>query len=61
MIIFCIFQMYAFGVAGERLTMRLRDLTFAAMLKQEISYFDSECATVYCYALGYQGTQLFEK
>ena len=31
---------YFFGISGERLTMRLRDLTFRAYLRQEIAYFD---------------------
>lgn len=29
-----------FGIAGERLTMRLRKMAFAAMLQQEIGWFD---------------------
>lgn len=29
-----------FGVAGEKLTMRLRHLMFEAMLRQEIGWFD---------------------
>lgn len=33
-------QQYMFGIAGEKLTMRLRSQLFAAMLKQEIGYFD---------------------
>ncbi|KAK5639991.1 hypothetical protein RI129_010802 [Pyrocoelia pectoralis] len=33
-------QIYMFGVAGEKLTMRLRQLMFSAMLRQEIGWFD---------------------
>ncbi|KAH8371803.1 hypothetical protein KR093_008900 [Drosophila rubida] len=33
-------QIYCFGIAGERLTERLRGLMFEAMLKQEVSWFD---------------------
>ncbi len=29
-----------FGITGERLTMRLRKMTFTAMLRQEIGWFD---------------------
>ena len=29
-----------FGIAGERLTMRLRKMAFSAILKQEIGWFD---------------------
>jgi ABC-type multidrug transport system fused ATPase/permease subunit len=29
-----------FGIAGERLTMRLRKMAFAAILRQEIAWFD---------------------
>lgn len=34
------FQMFMFAVAGESLTQRLRKLTFAAMLRQELGWFD---------------------
>jgi ABC-type multidrug transport system fused ATPase/permease subunit len=34
--------MYSFGVAGERLTMRLRSQAFAAILRQDVAYFDTE-------------------
>ncbi|XP_064648001.1 ATP-dependent translocase ABCB1-like isoform X1 [Lineus longissimus] len=34
-------QSYFFAKSGEALTKRLRQLTFTAMLKQEIGYFDS--------------------
>ena len=34
------FQAYSFGVSGQRLTLRLRDMTFRAYLKQEVAYFD---------------------
>ncbi|KAM8712490.1 hypothetical protein ACLKA7_012923 [Drosophila subpalustris] len=33
-------QIFCFGIAGERLTERLRGLLFEAMLKQEVSWFD---------------------
>ncbi|CAH1803157.1 unnamed protein product [Owenia fusiformis] len=33
-------QHYFFAVAGEKLTMRLRELAFKAMLRQEIGWFD---------------------
>lgn len=33
-------QIFMFGVTGERLTMRLRNMTFNAMLRQEIAWFD---------------------
>lgn len=35
-------RMYAFGVAGENLTMRLRQMAFKAMLRQEMGYFDDQ-------------------
>jgi ATP-binding cassette subfamily B (MDR/TAP) protein 1 len=31
-----------FGVAGEKLTMRLRKIVFGTMLRQEIGWFDME-------------------
>ncbi len=34
------FQTYMFSVAGVRLTSRLRSLTFGAMMRQEIAWFD---------------------
>ncbi|CAB3362047.1 Hypothetical predicted protein [Cloeon dipterum] len=39
-------QLYTFGVAGERLTLRLRSQTFSAILQQEVAYFDSEINSV---------------
>ncbi|KAL3285401.1 hypothetical protein HHI36_019505 [Cryptolaemus montrouzieri] len=33
-------QIYAFGVAGENLTFRVRNLMFSTMLKQEMGWFD---------------------
>jgi len=36
------FQSFSFSVAGERLTSRLRGLTFRSILKQEIGWFDRE-------------------
>ena len=35
-------QNASFALSGERLTMRLRKQSFAAILKQEIGYFDDE-------------------
>jgi ATP-binding cassette subfamily B (MDR/TAP) protein 1 len=35
-------QSFAFSVAGESLTSRLRGLSFQAILKQEIGFFDDE-------------------
>jgi ATP-binding cassette subfamily B (MDR/TAP) protein 1 len=34
--------MYLFGVAGVRLTARLRVATFSAMVHQEMGWFDEE-------------------
>ncbi|XP_046995059.1 ATP-dependent translocase ABCB1-like [Schistocerca americana] len=35
-------QIYAFGIAGDRLTTRLRRLAFSAMLRQEVAWFDDK-------------------
>nr|XP_045615136.1 ATP-dependent translocase ABCB1-like [Procambarus clarkii] len=35
-------QIYMFSLSGEKLTSRLRKLSFAAMLKQEMAWFDEE-------------------
>ncbi|KAL3277068.1 hypothetical protein HHI36_012429 [Cryptolaemus montrouzieri] len=35
-----IIQIYAFGLAGENLTLRMRTELFVAMLKQEVGWFD---------------------
>ncbi|KAH8233003.1 hypothetical protein KR026_002905 [Drosophila bipectinata] len=35
-------QIYFFGIAGERLTERLRGLMFETMLKQEVAWFDDK-------------------
>lgn len=35
-------QMYMFGLAGVRMTTRIRKLTFEAMLKQEMGWFDED-------------------
>ena len=35
-------QNSTFALSGERLTTRLRQKSFAAIIKQEISYFDRE-------------------
>ncbi|KAG8222229.1 hypothetical protein J437_LFUL001427 [Ladona fulva] len=37
-----VIQMYSFGVAGEKLTMRIRSMSFSAMLRQEIAWFDDK-------------------
>lgn len=33
-------QIFVFGIAGERLTMRLRELAFGSMMRQEMAWFD---------------------
>lgn len=33
-------QLYMFSLAGEALTQRLRKMTFAAMMRQELGWFD---------------------
>ena len=35
-----LFQQYCFGQSGERLTKRLRLLTFQNLLRQDVAYFD---------------------
>ncbi|XP_049809966.1 ATP-dependent translocase ABCB1-like isoform X1 [Schistocerca nitens] len=35
-------QIYMYGIAGERLTSRLRKMAFAAMLRQEVAWFDDK-------------------
>ncbi|XP_039955040.1 ATP-dependent translocase ABCB1 isoform X1 [Bactrocera neohumeralis] len=35
-------QIYLFGIAGERLTERLRGMMFGTMLKQEVAWFDDK-------------------
>ena len=37
---FLLFQNYCFGQSGERLTKRLRLLTFQNLLRQDVAYFD---------------------
>ncbi|KAJ3372616.1 ATP-binding cassette, sub-B (MDR TAP), member 4 [Allomyces arbusculus] len=37
-----LFQFGCFGVAGERLTRRIRESTFQAMLRQDMGWFDDE-------------------
>ncbi|KAF2883638.1 hypothetical protein ILUMI_22510 [Ignelater luminosus] len=37
-----LFQTYMFGIAGEKLTMRLRSRMFKAFLTQEMSWFDNK-------------------
>ena len=39
-------QMYMFGLAGVRMTTRLRSMTFEAMLKQEMGWFDEDTNSV---------------
>jgi len=39
-------QIFMFGVAGERLTTRMRKLMFSALLRQEVTYFDDVKHTV---------------
>ena len=39
-------QSFSFGVAGETLTSRLRSLTFQAIIKQEVGWFDRETNSV---------------
>ena len=38
----CLFQTLCFAVSGDKLTARLRKMTFKAMLRQEVSWFDDE-------------------
>lgn len=60
-------QVFCFGIAGERLTERLRGLMFAAMLRQEVAWFDdrdngtgSLCARLSGDAAAVQGVSLSE-
>jgi ATP-binding cassette subfamily B (MDR/TAP) protein 1 len=53
-----------FGIASERLTMRLRKMAFASMLRQEIGWFDrpenstgSLCARLSSDAANIQGVK----
>ncbi|XP_043481652.1 multidrug resistance protein homolog 49-like isoform X1 [Leptopilina heterotoma] len=39
-------QMYTFGLAGVRMTTRIRSMTFAAMLKQEMGWYDEDTNSV---------------
>ncbi|RIA79822.1 ABC transporter type 1, transmembrane domain-containing protein [Glomus cerebriforme] len=39
-------QGFCFGVSGENLILRIRSLSFAAMLRQDISFFDKEINNV---------------
>nr|XP_003701514.1 PREDICTED: multidrug resistance protein homolog 49 isoform X1 [Megachile rotundata]XP_012136737.1 PREDICTED: multidrug resistance protein homolog 49 isoform X1 [Megachile rotundata]XP_012136738.1 PREDICTED: multidrug resistance protein homolog 49 isoform X1 [Megachile rotundata]XP_012136739.1 PREDICTED: multidrug resistance protein homolog 49 isoform X1 [Megachile rotundata] len=39
-------QMYMFGLAGVRMTTRIRRMTFAAMLKQEMGWYDEDTNSV---------------
>ncbi|XP_075072541.1 ATP-dependent translocase ABCB1-like [Mixophyes fleayi] len=41
-----IFMGFAFGISGENLTMRLRSLSFKALLRQEIGFFDDHANAV---------------
>ncbi|CAG9824229.1 unnamed protein product [Phaedon cochleariae] len=56
------FQMFSFGIAGEKLTLRIRHRTFIAMMKQEMGWFDRKengvgalCAQLAGDAAGVQG------
>lgn len=58
-------QIYMFGIAGEKLTMRLRNLMFVSMLNQEIGWFDrkenavgSLCAKLSNEAASVQGVRI---
>ncbi|XP_049809971.1 ATP-dependent translocase ABCB1-like [Schistocerca nitens] len=35
-------QIFMYGIAGEKLTMRVRSLMFSAMLRQEVAWFDDK-------------------
>jgi ATP-binding cassette, subfamily B (MDR/TAP), member 1 len=35
-----VFLFYGFGTASERLNKRLRDFSFASLMRQEVAYFD---------------------
>lgn len=39
-------QMYMFGLAGVRMTTRIRKLAFSAMLKQEMGWYDEDANSV---------------
>lgn len=39
-------QMYMFGLAGVRMTTRIRRMTFASMLKQEMGWYDEDTNSV---------------
>lgn len=39
-------QMYMFGLAGVRMTTRIRKMAFAAMLKQEMGWYDDDMNSV---------------
>lgn len=39
-------QMYMFGLAGVRMTTRIRKIAFTAMLKQEIGWYDEDANSV---------------
>ncbi|KAK1131154.1 hypothetical protein K0M31_017447 [Melipona bicolor] len=39
-------QMYMFGLAGVRMTARIRKMTFAAMLRQEMGWYDEDTNSV---------------
>jgi ATP-binding cassette subfamily B (MDR/TAP) protein 1 len=59
--------MYLFGLAGVRLTGRLRVAAFSAMLRQEVGWFDDErnsvgtlCARLSGDAASVQGVSKFQ-
>jgi len=39
-------QIYAYGIAGEWLTMRMRSRAFGSMMKQEMAWFDIKSNSV---------------
>lgn len=39
-------QQFLFSIAGERLTMRLRQLSFQAIVKQDMQFFDKKTNSV---------------
>jgi ATP-binding cassette subfamily B (MDR/TAP) protein 1 len=40
LIMLLLFQIFTYGVAGEKLTMRLREELFEAMVHQDVAWFD---------------------
>ena len=61
-----LFSVAMFTVAGEHLTLRMRKLAFASMLKQEMAWFDNPknntgalCSRLSADAAAIQGVSLF--